>query len=1122
MLEFVLGAVVGAGALFFVLGRMRAAPPPVGAPGAPPPPGEGPLNDPFKARVYELQRRVQETPRVATPDDLLQVRAFLDLVELLSSNTVENETLMTYVRGEDAVLAWGSLQALARRPRDVAIERRLFVWLNHFMPWTSHFIIRTLEAWNAGDDTFAGRVIVRVDGSWNSSQSKLILEAFLRRAAARGPILLPVERPEFFDGDDLRQVLDGIDPEIADPILEQLEPEKPADARGGMLPNPGVNSLDELGRVSDPGTASDEGLLPTPSADRNLDRVALTLTAAPARSALVVGDAGVGKTTLIRRVAKRLSSEGWTVFEAGAPRLNAGMMYVGMLEARVQSLIQKLAERKKVVWVVPDFQQLLSAGRSSTDPTGMLELLLPSVQSGDLKILGEMRPAALERVLLEYPEVARLFEIVRIEPMSAEETAALVTDWAADAATGRGVEIPPAIRGEALSLARQYLSSETPPGGVLRLLDRVVVLAGRRKVEGANAIATQDDLIDALVQLTGLSADVLDERRPLDLEAVRRRFESRVMGQTEAIDTLVERLALIKAGVTDPTRPYGVFLFAGGTGTGKTELAKALADYLFGSPDRLHRLDMSELQDASAFERLFGSLDRRPGGGNSLAERVRRQPFCVVLLDEFEKAHGRVWDVFLQVVDVGRLTDARGETVDFRHSIIILTSNVGSVSTGDVRLGLVGNGESFSPTAVERAVARTFKPELLNRLDRTVIFRPLTREIMRRILRKELADAFERRGLRRRDWAVEMEESAYDLLVERGFSAQLGARPLKRALERFLLAPLARTIVDRKAPEGDQFLFVRANGHDLTVEFVDPDATVIMDAAPSVAAGNLSDIIYEPRGSHVEIERLRAALEALRARVAAAPWQDTKQRLLAAPGEEGFWDRADRFEVLGRAEYLDRIESSLRNAASLLERLQGGGERAGYPLNLVRRLAQQLFLLEAAATEAFETGPRDAFVSITPQLEDGATPAAIEFGKKLREMYEAWATARGMRWTAIPTGTAAGTGASILSITGFAAFALLLPEDGLHVLEVEAGRGDPKRVTARVRVVQQPATPARDAAALRKQAVDALAAPSGSANTIVRRYREAPPLVRDAARGWRTGRIERVWSGDFDVIPVEE
>ena len=1125
MFDFVLGALVGAGAILIGMRAWRdrgaAAARLPDAPSAPAATPESALVDPLTSRLYELQRRVQETPRVSTPEDLLQLRAFLQLVDELSAETVEVDALLRYVVGEDAILAWASLQALGRRPRDPAIERRLFGWLNHFSPWTRHFMLRTLEAWSPADDSLAGRVLVRLDSTWEAPEASLVLESFLRRSAGSETLVLPIDRPLGFEASTLRDVLARVDTELSAPVLEQLGP-----ARRTRTPtwpggpgDPGVSELEDLGRVSPPGTALDAGLIPTPSTDRHLERVMIALTSPPIRSTLVVGESGVGKTALIRRVTARLSSDGWTVFEAGASRLNAGMTYVGMLEARVQALIQHLAEHPRVVWVAPDFHQLLTAGRASNNPTGLLELILPAIESGELLVLGETRPAALERVLLERPEVARLFEVIRIEPPPARELGALLEAWSRLVTERRGVRIPAAIRDEALSLSRQYLSAETPPGGVLRLLDRAVLIASRRPGAGPEPAATEDDLVDALVQITGLSAEILDERRPLDLEAVRGRIESRVVGQTEAVDSLVERLALIKAGVTDPTRPYGVFLFAGGTGTGKTELAKALADYLFGSPDRLLRLDMSELQDGRALDRLLGSGEGFLGG-NSLAERVRRQPFCVVLLDEFEKAHGRVWDVFLQVFDDGRLTDHRGDTVDFRHAIIILTSNVGSVSTGDVRLGLVGGAEPFSPTSVERAVERTFRPELLNRLDRVVVFRPLTREIMRRILRKELADAFERRGLRRRDWAVEMEESALDLLVERGFSAALGARPLKRALERYLLAPLARAIVDRSAPEGDQFLFVRADGPELKVEFVDPDATMA-ETGPAAAPGNLGDIVYDPRGNHAEVERLRGALESLRARTGSQTWSDTKRALMAAAADPAFWERADRFESLGRAEYLDRIESSLRSAASLFERLAGGpsAPRPAYPLNLVRRLAQQLFLLEAAAAEALAEGPRDAFVSVVPQLEDGAAPAR-DFAAQVAAMYEAWASARGMRWTGIEPGTN-GAGARLLSITGFAAYSLLLPEDGLHVLEREVAPGDgARRATVRVRVVSQPATPARDAAGLRRQAIEALAAPPAAAHTIVRRYREAPsPLVRDAVRGWRTGRIERVLAGDFDVIP---
>lgn len=1083
--------------------------------------------------LYVLQQRVVEAPRVSTPEDLLQVGAFGDLVHAMGELGFDDEALLRYAFGEDAVLSWAALGALAQQPKSENVEARLLSHLNGFHPWTRHFVLRLLEQWNPGDPALGCRVLVRLDGSWDSGSNGVVLDDFLRRRMAAGPVTAEgVERPANFDADAIREVLvNQLVPDLAGFWIEAIGIDSEnrrggtgADGRTSGEPGPG-----DIGRLHAPGGVSDQGLFAYGSADEQLVRLVETLSGTPPRSALIVGETGVGKSSLARRAAAALSGLGWTVFEAGAAQLNAGMSLVGALEERLQKLTRFLAEKDRVVWVIPDFHQLLWSGRHMQSPTGILEMLMPAIEARRIVILGETRPAALERVLQERPEVARVFEIVRLEPPQETEVAALLKAWAESQQRDRGVIAPPAVLAEAAPLARQYLSSRTPPGGVLRLLESAADRAYRRKGTSGAAEITLDDLVEALAQLTGLPLDILDDRRSLDLEAVRRRFESRLIGQPEAVGHLIERLALIKSGITDPTRPYGVYLFAGGSGTGKTELAKTLADYLFGSPERMMRLDMSELQDAHALERVMGAGPDVGTGGNSLAERVRRQPFSVVLLDEFEKAHPRVWDVFLQVFDDGRLTDHRGETTDFRHAIIILTSNLGTAEVGEVRLGLVGRADGFSPTSVERAVARTFRPEFLNRLDGVIVFRPLTRDTMRQILKKELADAFARRGLRRRDWAVELEESAIELLIERGFSTSLGARPLKRALERFLLTPLARAIVDRSAPEGDQFLFVRADGDRLAVEFVDPDAQPAT-VAPGIAApgADLATIVYDARGTAAEVAGLRAALEALQSRVQGEAWREAKQALLLEPASPGFWEREDRFERLGRAEYLDRIESGLKSATSLLERLEGGGrERAAYPRDLVRRLAQQLHLLEAACAEALVTGPRDAFVSIEPLHETPEEAGASKaFAERLAAMYEAWARARGMRLADLGSGRATGSNSEpphVLAIAGFAAYTLLAPDDGLHVLEREAGDGRSiRRAAARVRVAPQPFTPARDGAAgLARQASQALAAHGAPSTLVVRRYREAPsPLVRDSVRGWRTGKIERVMAGDFDVIPA--
>ena len=682
-------------------------------------------------------------------------------------------------------------------------------------------------------------------------------------------------------------------------------------------------------------------------------------------------------------------------------------------------------------------------------------------------------------------------------------------------------------------LAQQYLADRAAPGNVLKLLELTRLRQTTTDPAGLTAIEV-DDLIATLGQLTGLPTTILDERQGLDLAALRGLFAERVMGQPEAMDCLVERVAMIKAGVTDPTRPLGVFLFAGPTGTGKTEIAKTLADFLFGSPDRMIRLDMSEFQDPESLNRILGESNEA-GRGEAMVDKIRKKPFSVVLLDEFEKAHPNVWDLFLQMFDDGRLTDRLGITADFRNAIVIMTSNLGSVIPSGSSLGFVDATGRFSAATVLREVERSFRREFLNRIDRVVVFRPLGRETMREILRKELAEAFRRRGLRNRAWAVEWDESALEFLLERGFTEDLGARPLRRAVERYVLAPLATTIINHQYPEGDQFLFVRAEDDGLAVEFIDPDAPE-EDGEPvdasvdevTVAGDTLSPgrIALEPRGRPEEIATLRALYEHLAATVGGESWHAAKQRGLERTREPEFWESPERHTVLGQVEYLDRIEAGLKAAGSLLERLGGiaGRERPRYPRDLIGRLASQLYLLDAACHGVENDQPREAFV-LVEAWSDAGTPSrpASAFARQLGSMYRAWSERRRMQCDILETSSGRGREPYrlLLAVSGYAAYSILEAERGLHLLEVPQGEGKHfNRVAARVRIAPQPEIPPpAGPQGLLEQARAALTDQRAESVAIVRRYRAAPsPLVRDSVRGWRTGKLDRVLRGDFDLL----
>ncbi len=870
--------------------------------------------------------------------------------------------------------------------------------------------------------------------------------------------------------------------------------------------------LRTIGTIWDP-DEQDPLLVSPPAWQERLATAEAVISQARPRSLLVSGDPRIGKTAFIELLGARLQQSGWTLFSASGNELMADQMYIGQLEGRIRKLVDALHARRRLVWHVRDLGQIATSGTHQGQTASILDQILPAIAAGNLILIGEASQTAATRLFQTRPSLRSLIEVLPLQPMQEADTLALAIEMAARITRHAGVAVPPQAVTATMELAQNYLGSGQLPGVVLELLKR----AANRSISAGETALTPDSVIATLSQISGLPEIILDTRQRVELAQVTDFFARRVIGQDEAVKAVVDRIAMLKAGLIDPGRPIGVFLFAGPTGSGKTELAKTLAEYLFGSPDRMARLDMSEFQTPESTSKILGQ--RGDSTADSLIDRIRKQPFSVVLLDEFEKAHANCWDLFLQIFDDGRLSDAQGKEADFRHCFIILTSNLGATAHLGANLGFRASPSAYAEDQVLDTVARTFRPEFVNRLDKIIVFRPLSRDLMRSVLHKELARILERRGLRERDWAVEWEASAIEFLLDRGFSAEMGARRLKRAIDQHLLAPLAATLVEHRFPQGDQFLFVRSNGREIEVEFVDPDAEPAGSADPdSEAEGNLSlpSIVLRQTGSAAERASLAACWREISGELASEAWIAARDRLRLDLADPAIWARDDRFRIFSTLEMTDRLTEAARTAERLFQRYGAGGEHtARASRELAARLALQLFNLRQGLDDFAANAPIDALLRVDPALEAGGDSGKVaDWCGRLTLMYRQWAAKRRMQIEEI-----AGYGAQetvIMHITGFGACRTLQAEAGLHLLD-DPSLESARRMVARVTCVGGPdqSLPEAGKYAAARRLLDA--APVAPA--IIRRYRDGPgPMVRDVANGWRTGRLDAVLAGDFDLM----
>ncbi|MBS2034277.1 ATP-dependent Clp protease ATP-binding subunit [bacterium] len=503
-------------------------------------------------------------------------------------------------------------------------------------------------------------------------------------------------------------------------------------------------------------------------------------------SVAIIGPASVGKTTLINEAARRSRN----IWRTSAARLVAGMTYLGMWEERCERVISQLGQANGVL-AVESLADLIRQGGS--DPGGSLAAFLtPYIVDGQLQMVVEASASEWQACRRLLPGFADLFRVLPLEAMNDVQSGEVLA-W-----VRTGLRIQLDLDETLLSLFRRFSPYEALPGSAVRFLRHLG--RGPRAAELTRAKA-----ISAFSQKSSIPEEFLLDEIALDPEELMARISARVIGQPEAQQAALRIITAFKAGLQDPGRPLGVLLLCGPTGVGKTELAKTLAEVLFSDEKRLIRLDMSEYAGTGAAERLLGSLyDKSPA---SWLRELRQKPFSVVLFDEVEKAHPEVFDVLLRAFDEGQLCDPWGRVTSLRTAVLLLTSNLGAEQQNALGLRQVQAGD------YSQALRRFFRPELINRMDAVVPFRPLTPEVVRQVAGREIEQLQKRPGLQRRGIVLKPSEACLDYLARVGYDLRLGARPLQRLIERRLIPELTALLSRQAAPEhiivemdGDRFI----------------------------------------------------------------------------------------------------------------------------------------------------------------------------------------------------------------------------------------------------------------------------------------------------------------------------
>jgi ATP-dependent Clp protease ATP-binding subunit ClpA len=510
------------------------------------------------------------------------------------------------------------------------------------------------------------------------------------------------------------------------------------------------------------------------------------------RNILLVGASGTGKTALVWETVYRSAKAGIEghFWETTASLLIKELTLETGWQDNLNFLVKELNRRGDILFV-RNLAELFEVGQYEGNAISMAEYLRPFLSRGEITLISECTPEERARIDARSPGYLSMFQTVQLqEPKGDLES--IIARKVADIAGERKITIEPEAIREIIRLHRRFSPYSGMPGKPIRFLESLAIGLSDKKDPDAETALTPQTVIRHYCEETGMPPFMVDDDLFMDVAAIKSRFNAAIFGQKEAVDAVVDMLASVKTALTRTGKPIASFLFVGPTGVGKTELAKVLAEFMFGKRDRLLRFDMSEFSDNLAVQRLIGT---GYGSDDLLTSAVRREPFCVLLFDEIEKADLSFFDLLLQILGEGRLTDGRGKLVNFCSTIIIMTSNEGA---GSLQSGQIGLKKGQSATSTKdhfiRAVEKAFRPELFNRLDSVIPFDQLSKENVRYVVERELALLKKREGLAFRRLDLYIDDRVLDFLTEKGYETRYGARYLQRTLRELLVVPLSQRL----------------------------------------------------------------------------------------------------------------------------------------------------------------------------------------------------------------------------------------------------------------------------------------------------------------------------------------